>query len=164
MQAWLGLGANLQHPANQLKEALVRLGESDGIEINKVSSFYRTPPWGDDQQDNFINAVVSIETSLSPLSLLHCLQSIENTMGRRRTGRQWGPRIIDIDLLLFDDQVVCSSELLVPHPHMHERAFVLLPLAELDAEIEIPGQGRVVDLLSGLDCDGIFRLDGKDIV
>lgn len=164
MQAWLGLGANLQHPVNQLKEALVRLGESDGIEINKVSSFYRTPPWGDDQQDNFINAVVSIETSLSPLSLLHCLQSIENAMGRRRTGRQWGPRIIDIDLLLFDDQVVCSSELLVPHPHMHERAFVLLPLAELDAEIEIPGQGRVVDLLSGLDCDGIFRLDGKDIV
>ena len=159
MQAWLGLGANLQHPVMQLKEALNRLDRADGIEVCQVSSFYSTPPWGDEQQDDFINAVVQIETRLDPLSLLHSLQSIENVMGRQRSGRQWGPRIIDIDLLLFGDQVVSSAELLVPHPRMFERAFVLLPLAELDAGIDIPGQGKVGALLSQLDCSGIFRLD-----
>ena len=159
MQAWLGLGANLQHPVMQVNEALSRLDRADGIEVCQVSSFYRTPPWGDEQQDDFINAVVRVETRLDPLSLLHSLQSIENAMGRQRSGRQWGPRIIDIDLLLFGDQVVNSAELHVPHPRIHERAFVLLPFAELDAGIEIPGQGKVGALLSQLDCSGIFRLD-----
>ena len=157
--AWLGLGANLQNPVKQIKDALSRLDRMDDIEVRQASSFYRTPPWGDERQDDFINAVVQIETRLDPLSLLHSLQSIENAMGRRRSGRQWGPRIIDIDLLLFGNQVVSSVELLVPHPRMFERAFVLLPLAELDADIEIPGQGVVGALLSQLDCSGIFRLD-----
>lgn len=143
----------------QVKEALSRLDQVDGIELCQVSSFYRTPPWGDDEQDDFINAVVQIETGLDPLSLLHSLQSIEDAMGRQRSGRQWGPRIIDIDLLLFGDEVVSSAELRVPHPRMYERAFVLLPLAELDASIEIPGHGEVGVLLSQLDCSGIFRLD-----
>ena len=159
MQAWLGLGANLQHPVAQLKEALSRLDQTDGIEVRRASSFYRTPPWGDEQQNDFINAVVQIETRLDPLSLLHSLQSIENAMGRQRSGRQWGPRIIDIDLLLFGDQTVSSAELCVPHPRMFERAFVLLPLAELDADIDIPGQGEVGALLTQLDCSGISRLD-----
>ena len=159
MQAWLGLGANLQHPVTQVKEALSRLDRAHGIEVRQVSSLYRTPPWGDEQQDDFINAVVQIETRLGPLSLLHSLQSIENAMGRQRSGRQWGPRIIDIDLLLFGDEVVSSAELHVPHPRIYERAFVLLPLAELDEGIEIPGQGEVGALLSQLDCSGICRLD-----
>lgn len=162
MKAWLGLGANLQQPAMQLEEALNCLAQSDGIEVHQTSSFYRTPPWGDEQQDDFINAVVQIETDLDPLTLLHRLQSIENAMGRQRSGHRWGPRIIDIDLLLFADQTICSTELLVPHPRMHERAFVLLPLAELDAEIEIPGQGVVGALLSQLDCRRICRLDENE--
>ena len=161
MQAWLGLGANLQHPARQLKAALRHLDQLDGIELRQTSSFYRTPPWGDEQQDDFINAVVQIETSLDPLALLHELQSIENLMGRQRSGNRWGPRNIDIDLLLFAGQTISKRELLVPHPRMHERAFVLLPLAELDAGIEIPGQGVVGELLSELDCDGIYRLEDK---
>ncbi len=164
MQAWLGLGANLQHPVMQLNEALRRLAQSHGIELNRTSSFYRTPPWGDEQQDDFTNAVVQIETSLEPLALLHSLQSIEKAMGRQRNGPRWGPRIIDIDLLLYAGQTVCSNELVVPHPHMHERAFVLLPLAELDAAIKIPGQGVVGALLSQLDCSGIHRLDEKGVV
>jgi len=106
VQAWLGLGANLQQPVLQLKEAVKRLGQMAGIEVSQVSSFYRTPPWGDVQQDDFVNAVLQIETSLDPLDLLQCMQSIENDMGRQRSGNRWGPRLIDIDLLLFGDQII----------------------------------------------------------
>jgi 2-amino-4-hydroxy-6-hydroxymethyldihydropteridine diphosphokinase len=162
MIAWLGLGSNLRQPVQQLKIALDRLGSVEGIEILKTSGFYRTPPWGDEQQDDFINAVVQIETGLGPLALLHELQAIENRMGRHRSGRRWGPRLIDIDLLLFGDQQYRSEELVVPHPHMHERAFVLLPLCELDALTMIPGRGTAGALLQGLDSGGIFKLkDGQ---
>ena len=158
MEAWLGLGSNLQQPVAQLQQALKRLGETTGLEILKTSSFYRTPPWGDEQQDDFINSVVQIETSLDPVALLGKLQSVENVMGRRRGGRRWGPRIIDIDLLLYGDQQYQSDELEVPHPHMHKRAFVLVPLAELDANLEIPGRGAIGKFLQQLDCSGISRL------
>lgn len=159
MRAWLGLGANLQQPLKQLKLALDRLNHSSAVKIVEVSPFYETPPWGDKQQNNFINAVAHIETSLEPLQLLHFLQSIENEMGRSREGRRWGPRLIDIDLLLFDGYSCNSAELELPHPRMHERAFVLLPLSDLDASLEIPGCGTVRSLLSQLSCDGIQRLD-----
>ena len=159
MQAWLGLGANLQQPVLQLKEAVQRLGQVAGIEVIQVSSFYRTPPWGDEQQDDFVNAVMQIDTSLDPFNLLQCMQSIENDMGRQRSGSRWGPRLIDIDLLMFGNQTISSTELLVPHPHMHARAFVLLPLAELNEGLEIPGHGTVGSLLSQLDCSDIRRLD-----
>ena len=159
MQAWLGLGANLRHPVMQLKRAVRCLGQSEGIEVRKTSSFYRTRPWGNEDQDDFINAVVQIETGLAPLALLHVLQSIENSMGRQRSGHRWGPRVIDIDLLLFADETVHSTELVVPHPRMHERAFVLLPLYALDASMKIPGWGMAGTLLSQLDCDGVCRLD-----
>jgi len=159
MQAWLGLGANLQQPVKQLKAALRQLDQLAGVEVIRTSSFYRTPPWGDENQQDFINAVVQIETSLEPLPLLHGLQSIENSIGRQRSENRWGPRVIDIDLLLLGDATVHSAELVVPHPRMHERAFVLLPLAELDAALEIPGRGVVESLLSQLDCNGISRLE-----
>ena len=162
MIAWLGLGSNLRQPLRQLKIALDRLASVAGIEILKTSGFYQTTPWGDEQQDDFINAVVQVETSLGPLALLHELQSIENGMGRQRSGRRWGPRLIDIDLLLYGDQQYHSEELELPHPHMHERAFVLLPLCELDALTMIPGRGAAGALLQGLDSSGIFRLkDGQ---
>ncbi len=160
MNAWLGLGSNLQQPAAQLRRALNRLGETEGIEILATSSFYRTPPWGDEQQDDFINAVVQIETSLDPVPLLRVLQSIENEMGRQPSGRRWGPRLIDIDLLLYGGQQYRSAELELPHPRMHERAFVLMPLCELDARLEIPVRGTVEKLLQQLDCSGICRLLG----
>ena len=163
MEAWLGLGANLQHPVRQLQKALSRLDQSEGIEVCRVSSFYRTPPWGDENQDDFVNAVVQVETVLGPLALLHQMQSIENVMGRQRSGHQWGPRIIDIDLLLFGSEVMRSEELEIPHPRMHERAFVLLPLSELDADMEIPGQGALSHLLSRLDKDGICRLSEAEV-
>lgn len=158
MDAWLGLGSNLQQPVARLQQALKQLDEADGVEILTTSSFYRTPPWGDAQQSDFINAVVQIATRLEPVALLHVLQSIEKVMGRQRSERRWGPRVIDIDLLLYGGQQYNSSELELPHARMHERAFVLMPLCELDASLEIPGRGRAGELLKQLDCSAIIRL------
>jgi 2-amino-4-hydroxy-6-hydroxymethyldihydropteridine diphosphokinase len=164
MKAWLGLGSNLQDPVSQLRLAINRLSDTDSIRILRRSSLYCTPPWGDEQQGEFINAVVQIETGLAPLALLHVLLSIEDEMGRQRSERRWGPRVIDIDLLLYDDQFIHSTELDLPHPRMHERAFVLIPLCELERTLEIPGYGSVTSLLSQLDCSGVRRLSEKDLV
>jgi len=158
MKAWLGLGSNLQQPVAQLRQALDKLGSEPAIEILDVSRLYRTPPWGDAEQDDFINAVALIETSLEPMPLLRVLQSIEDLMGRQRSGRRWGPRLIDIDLLLYGDLQCRSEALELPHPRMHERAFVLVPLCELDATLRIPGQGVAGELLQRLDCAGIACL------
>lgn len=158
MRAWLGLGSNQQGPATQVREALDYLAQVGGVKIIETSSLYRTPPWGDKRQDDFINAVVVVETTLSPPALLAQTQMIENRMGRKRDQRRWGPRVIDIDLLLYGDEVFSEDGLEVPHPRMHERAFVLVPLAELDASLEIPGHGRVDDLLRGIDRSDICLL------
>ena len=164
MKAWLGLGSNLQQPVAQLDEALRRLAAHAQISVLKVSHFYRTPPWGDERQDDFINAVALVETGLDPVALLRVLQSIENVMGRKRDGRRWGPRLIDIDLLLYGGVSLRSKALELPHPRMHERAFVMVPLCELDPAVEIPGHGAAGDLLAALDRSGISRLDdgGRD--
>lgn len=160
MKVWLGLGSNLQQPVAQIETALKELAAIESIHLLKVSSFYRTPPWGDKHQDDFINAVAWIETDLDPVALLASLQSIENRMGRQRSsGRRWGPRLIDIDMLLYGDQQYHLDELEVPHPRMHERAFVLIPLSELDATLEIPGRGAIGKLIQQLDCTGINRID-----
>ena len=163
MKAWLGLGSNLQQPLKRVREALDRLGQVEEIEVVKVSSFYLTPPWGDEKQGDFINAVVQVETSLNPIPLLHVLQSIEDEMGRQRNERRWGPRLIDLDLLLFGDQPYHSDELVLPHPRLFERAFVLIPLCELAASLEIPGHGVIEKLLEKVDCSGIFRLNDEGL-
>ena len=162
MKAWLGLGSNLQQPEAQIREALRRLDATTGIELLKVSSLYRTPPWGDEKQDDFINAVSQIETALEPAALLNDIQGIENLMGRRRGDRRWGPRLIDIDLLLYGNLQVQAEDLVIPHPRMHERAFVLIPLIELEPGLVIPGHGRVDELLQQVDSIGIEKLhEGK---
>ena len=162
MKAWLGLGSNQHQPVKQLVKALTKLDETPGISVLQKSCLYRTPPWGDEQQDEFINAVVQVETGLDPMSLLKALQSIEDNMGRTRTDRRWGPRIIDIDLLLFGRHIHHETELEIPHPRMHERAFVLLPLSTLDRALEVPGHGMVNALLQHLDCSGITKLINDD--
>jgi len=159
VKAWLGLGSNLQRPVAQIKRALASLESATGIEILRTSSLYRTPPWGDERQDDFINAVVQVETVLEPMPLLRILQSIENDMGRRRSGNRWGPRLIDIDLLLYADRQIQSEELELPHPRMHQRAFVLVPLCELDGSVTIPGQGVAEELLRRLDSTDICRVE-----
>ena len=159
MRAWLGLGGNQGDPVARLGEALARLARTDGVELLRISSFYRTPPWGDEAQEDFVNAVVEIETTLEPPDLLSVTRSIEDGMGRRRDERRWGPRIIDIDLLLYGEGPYCAGGLQIPHPRMHERAFVLVPLAELNEDLVVPGHGSVGDLLAELDCTGIVKLD-----
>lgn len=163
MIAWLGLGSNLQNPSCQLKTALEKLKSLDNTRIMKCSSFYRTPPWGDEQQDDFVNAVVEIETDLEPVSLLRELQSVENSMGRLRTGRRWGPRLIDLDLLMYGELQLHIAELEIPHPRMHERAFVLVPLCELDEMVHIPGKGRASELLESLESVNIHLLDEQAV-
>ena len=158
MIAWIGLGSNLQGPSSRLNEALESLRSNHHLDVLRCSSFYRTRPWGDEQQDDFINAVVEIETGLEPVPLLQELQAIENSMGRQRSGRRWGPRLIDLDLLLYGDRQLHTAELEIPHPRMYERAFVLVPLCELDDTVEIPGRGSAASLLERLDTSGISLL------
>jgi 2-amino-4-hydroxy-6-hydroxymethyldihydropteridine diphosphokinase len=162
MIAWIGLGANLSDPVLQLDRALERLCAIEQLRCMRRSSYYHTPPWGDKDQDDFVNAVVEVETSLEPLDLLHELQAIELTMGRQRHHRRWGPRLIDLDLLLYGDVRLQTKELELPHPRLHQRAFVLLPLSELDENLLIPGQGFVGELLDNVDLTGIRRLHTPD--
>ena len=159
VNAWLGLGSNLQQPEEQLREALRRLDTVTGVNLLRVSSLFRTPPWGDEEQDDFINAVAQVDTALDPAALLNDIQLIENLMGRQRDDRRWGPRLIDIDLLLYGDLQVDTEELVIPHPRMHQRAFVLVPLFELEPGLVIPGCGRVDELLQQVDAGGIERLE-----
>ncbi|WP_449245678.1 2-amino-4-hydroxy-6-hydroxymethyldihydropteridine diphosphokinase [Desulfobacca acetoxidans] len=135
--AYIGLGANLGDPAAQLDEARRRLAQIDGIEITRVSSYYTTPPVGVLDQPWFVNAVVEIRTRLAPLALLDVLQEIENAMGRIRKER-WGPRLVDLDLLLYNTMIIQSPRLVIPHPEMHRRGFVLLPLAEIAPQTRHP--------------------------
>ncbi|MGD8383793.1 MAG: 2-amino-4-hydroxy-6-hydroxymethyldihydropteridine diphosphokinase [Lysobacterales bacterium] len=160
--AWLSLGSNLDDPVRQLELALQRLRRAPAIEDLEASSFYRTPPWGDTAQDEFVNAVVRVRTLLSAHELLRLAQSIESEMGRVRSVRRWGPRLIDIDVLLYGGEQYANEDLTIPHPRLHERAFVLLPMTELDPELEIPGRGRLRDLLGRLDSTGIQRMAGVD--
>ncbi|MCW8925496.1 MAG: 2-amino-4-hydroxy-6-hydroxymethyldihydropteridine diphosphokinase [Xanthomonadales bacterium] len=159
MYAWLGLGSNQQNPVARLNEALDQLAKLDRTVIIATSSFYRTPPWGDEHQDDFVNAVTQLETSLAPADLLAGTRGIEDSMGRVRSARRWGPRVIDIDLLLYGSERFKLDHLEVPHPRMHERAFVLVPLAELDRSLDIPGRGTVGKLLQNIDRSGIIRLE-----
>jgi 2-amino-4-hydroxy-6-hydroxymethyldihydropteridine diphosphokinase len=151
MDAWIGLGSNLGNPGGRLKEALQKLEDAAGIELRKISGFYRTAPWGKLDQGDFLNAVAMVETELQPGELLDVLLQIEQQMGRDRSTGRWGPRCIDLDLLTYDDLVMKSPCLEIPHPRMHLRAFVLRPLLELDPDFIIAGKQSAKECLSGLD-------------
>ena len=150
MDAWIGLGSNLGNPVAQLKKALAKLEETPAIELRKISACYRTAPWGKLDQDDFLNAVAMLETELQPGELLDVLLQIEQQMGRDRSVGRWGPRCIDLDLLSYDDLVIKSPGLELPHPSMHLRAFVLRPLLELDPEFMIAGKRPAKECLSTL--------------
>lgn len=154
--AYLGLGSNIGDKAATLAEAVARLAVTPGIRITARSSDYRTPPWGDTDQDWFLNAAVSVDTTLSPHALLEAGLAIETALGRVRE-RRWGPRVIDIDVLFYEGAAVADERLVLPHRFVRERAFVLIPLAEIAPDLMI-GPETVAHALSKLDCTGIERV------
>lgn len=151
--ATLGLGGNIGDPVAAMAEALRRLDERRDCRVTAVSRLYRTPPWGKTDQDDFYNACASVETLLEPQELLAACLEIERTMKRVRVER-WGPRTIDIDILTFADRIIDAEHLKVPHPRMTERAFVLMPLADVDPELSVQGRS-VADWLGSIDQAGI---------
>ena len=129
IRTYIGIGSNLDGPERQVRraiDALRALGE-----VGAVSSLYRTTPWGKIDQPEFVNAVVALDTKLQPRALLHGLKWLESELGRAEDGERWGPRRIDFDILLYGDQEIDDGDLIVPHPHLHERAFALVPLSEI---------------------------------
>ena len=157
--AAVGLGANLGDAAATLRDAIAALADLPDATLLRASRLYRTPAWGRTDQPDFINAVALVETSLDARDLLDALLAIERRFGRvRLEGERWGPRTLDLDLLLFGDAVIDQAGLQVPHPHLHERAFVLLPLAEIAPALQVPGRGPVAALAAGMAADGIEAL------
>ena len=156
--AFIGLGSNLANPLVQVRQALVELDSIPGTRVTARSSFYRTLPVGLLEQPEFINAVASVRTTLKPQALLAALLAIENRHGRRRSIRN-APRTLDLDLLLYGEQVLGQDGLTLPHPRLQERAFVLAPFAEIAPDAMVPGRGRVQDLLARVDCNGVSRID-----
>ena len=154
--AFVGLGANLGDASATLRRAVADLRRLPGTEVTAVSSFYRTAPV-DAHGPDFVNAVATLRTTLAPLHLLHALQAIELGHGRERPYRN-APRTLDLDVLLYGAQVIDSPELQVPHPRLHERAFVLAPLAELVAGLAVPGRGPVLSLLAAVAGQAIERI------
>jgi 2-amino-4-hydroxy-6-hydroxymethyldihydropteridine diphosphokinase len=150
-RAYVGLGSNLGDRSATLARALELLGERQGIDIVVASSFRETDPVGYVDQPRFLNAAVAIETSLSPEALLAALLDVERELGRTRQGPRYGPRTVDLDLLLMEGITVDEPGLTVPHPRLHERVFALAPLAELDPSLVVPGHGSVSQLLDGLE-------------
>lgn len=142
-QAWVALGSNLDDPQRQVESGLQALSTLPDTSLLQASGFYRSAPWGVADQPDFINAVACIETGLEPRPLLHALQNLEDTHGRRRDGPRWGPRTLDLDLLMYGQRVLETADLVLPHPRMSARAFVLAPLAEIAPQLQIPGQGTV---------------------
>ncbi len=158
-KVYIGLGSNLGDKSCNIQNAQGHIAHIEGVTITRFSSLYLTAPWGKTDQNDFINQVIEIETELSALELLHQLQAIEIKLGRQREGK-WGPRIIDLDILLYGKEIINLAELKVPHPFLMERLFVLVPLAEIDSEMEFPDGKRIREVLSRVTA----RSMGNDII
>lgn len=150
--AYLGLGSNLGDRLANLQGAVDRLGGEEGIRVDASSRVWETAPVGGPEQPDYLNAVIRVETDLAPGELLVAGRRVESALGRERTER-WGPRTIDVDLLLYDERAVEEPDLVVPHPRMTERAFVVLPLLELDPDPVLPDGRRLLGLR--LDASGV---------
>ncbi|MEE8434845.1 MAG: 2-amino-4-hydroxy-6-hydroxymethyldihydropteridine diphosphokinase [bacterium] len=154
--AYIGLGSNISAELN-LPAASALLAQSPGIVLKRVSPVYRTPPWGYADQESFLNAVAAVETTLPPLGLLDALQAVELRLDRKRAFPN-GPRTADLDLLLYGETLIESKRLIVPHPRMHERGFVLVPLCDLAPQLTHPRLNRTMaELMESLDLRGIHR-------
>jgi 2-amino-4-hydroxy-6-hydroxymethyldihydropteridine diphosphokinase len=150
-RAFVGLGANLGDRDAALRRAVELLGEHDGVDVVAVSAVRETEPVGVLDQPRFLNAACVVDTTLVPRALLDVLLEVERALGRVRGAERYGPRTIDLDLLVYGGEVVDEPGLVVPHPRLHERRFALEPLLDLDPGLVVPGRGRVGDLLVALD-------------
>jgi 2-amino-4-hydroxy-6-hydroxymethyldihydropteridine diphosphokinase len=158
LTAFVGLGANLGEPEPQVRSALRALGQLPSSRLVAASSLYRSAPIGVGEQPDFINAVAQIDTSLSARALLGELLALEARFGRRRE-HPGAPRTLDLDLLLYGENIIAEPDLIVPHPRMHGRAFVLAPLAEIAPGTAVPGKGKVAALLAGCKDQKVERMD-----
>ena len=158
---WIGLGSNLDLPAKRLDRALAALAGDHALRILAVSRFYQTTPVGGPaHQPDYCNACAALATRLEPLAVLDRLQAIENAQQRVRDQR-WGPRTLDLDVLAFDDRIVAQPRLCLPHPRAHERAFVLVPLAEIAPALVLAGAGRVCDCLARVGAAQVAPWPGR---
>ncbi|ELY4672088.1 2-amino-4-hydroxy-6-hydroxymethyldihydropteridine diphosphokinase [Cronobacter muytjensii] len=153
--AYIALGSNLAEPLSQVKDALAALAQIPHSRIVATSSFYRTPPLGPQDQPDYLNAAVALETSLTADALLDNTQRIELQQGRVRKAERWGPRTLDLDIMLFGDETINTPRLTVPHYDMKNRAFMLLPLAQIAPTLHFPDGERLADVLERLDCSAI---------
>ena len=155
-RAWIGLGGNVGDVARAFESALAMLDAGPGLVLCRRSRLYRTAAWGLTDQPDFLNAVAELESGLPPHELLRRLHEVERAHGRDRAAEtRWGPRTLDLDLLAIDGVVVDTPELQLPHPRLAERAFVLVPWAEIAPELMLPGMGRLAELRDALDRSGV---------
>lgn len=160
VRAFVAFGANLGDPASAFAEARERIAALPGTRVVCCSSLYQTTPVGVSDQPDYTNAVIEVETRLGAAELLAALLDIERQGGRTRVAH-YAPRVVDLDLLLYDEDIIRAPGLEVPHPRMHRRAFVLVPLAEIAPEVSIPGRGRVTALLPRVADQAVHRLSPR---
>ena len=159
-RAFVGIGGNVGDVETTIAEAMWALDSMPQTSIRAQSRLYRTPPWGNTEQPTFINGVVELQTRLTARVLLDLLLDIETRFGRNRAeGEKWGPRELDLDLLVYGDEQLDEPGMHGPHPHLHERAFVLVPLAEIAPSLEIAGVGCVSELVAAVDTSGIEPIE-----
>jgi len=158
-QIYIGLGANLNAPEEQLKKALKSIAQISGCSLIQYSSFYRSAPMGPQDQDDYVNAVAKISSNLPPLELLDNLQKIEQQQGRVRKEERWGPRTLDLDILLIDNEIINTARLTVPHYGIKLRNFVLVPLLEIAPELRLPDGDSIASLAEVVGHQGITKIE-----
>jgi 2-amino-4-hydroxy-6-hydroxymethyldihydropteridine diphosphokinase len=158
VRAYIGLGSNLDNPRRHVRSAITQLAALPYTHLTVQSSLYRSEPMGPADQPDYINAVAAIDTLLTPYALLDALLGIERLHGRVRSATRWGPRTLDLDILIYGDRVIDDVRLTVPHPGIAQRAFVLHPLAEIAPEIEVPNKGPIRALMEACPTAGLQKL------
>jgi len=158
---YIGLGSNLSEPAKQLKTAVQAISVLENCQINRISSLYFSRPMGPQDQPDYMNAVLSLSTKLTAIELLDQLQNIENNAGRVRKDNRWGARILDLDILLFGQQIINSERLTIPHYGMKLREFVLMPLEEIAPNLNLPCGDSLNELIQSLDQNGLKIFDNS---